>query len=80
MGAGVPLCETCTPSFARPFPDEDEGEDEDEDEDEGKDEDEDEDENGGSDLEHTNLLRGPAEPCPLRSTPSTILEPDGCLA
>ena len=61
----VPSCETCTPSYARSLPDEDE--------DEGGDEDEDEDK--GSDLEHTSELRGP-----LRSTPSTIWEPDGWLA
>ncbi len=93
MGAGVPSCETCTPSYARcddSSPDEDEYEDR------------------GGDLAHMSALRyradedatvegwvvsvswnaeadafleaADARSCALRSTPSTILERDGWLA
>jgi hypothetical protein len=38
------------------------------------------DEDGESDLACTSVPRDPPEPCSLRSTPSTISEPDGWLA
>ena len=64
MGAEVPSCETRTRSYARCG-------------DPFSDEDEDGD---GDDLAYTSVLRDFSEPCALRSTPSTILEPDGSLA
>ena len=89
MGAGVPSCETCTPSYARSG-------------DAPEDSDEDEVEIEGDDLTHmrlryraddarvegwvvstdtdTCLEEADVRSCALRSTPSTILEPDGWLA
>ena len=85
MGSGVPSCETCTPSYAR-CGNSLEDEDEDADADEGGDfthmsvlryRADDASVEGWAVSGDTTGACLYARPCALRSTPSTILEPDG---
>jgi hypothetical protein len=91
MGAGVPSCETCTPSYARcgDAP-EDEDEDGDGDGDEGTSVLRYRADNarvegwvvvsGDTDTDTRLDLKAEVRSCALRSTPNTILEPDGWVA